>query len=880
MNSTPTTGTLNGPIPDRAARPAAVWAAISRHALVAAQLCGAALLVHLYAIEGPAFERVFLLAAAGFIVNLALPMSMRLPFFVMLSIVGVVIVFGVGDAAWLLAVGMCLIAICHLPVPFGARVVILAAAGGLLAVSRGGVIAAPWSAAVWPILGSMFMFRLVLYMLAQKTAKTAAGPWWWPVAYFFMLPNLVFPLFPVIDYQTFRRTYYDKKEEAIHEQGMLWIARGLVHLLLYRFVYHFVLNDPADVIKLSDVVQFMLGTFLLYLRVSGQFHLIVGILHLFGFRLPETHKLYYLASSFTELWRRINIYWTEFMMKAVFYPTYFKVKRFGPRAALVLSTTAVFLTTWILHSYQWFWLRGGFPLTLQDTLFWGILGALVIYGALKELKAVKKVNQRTADWSWKRGLQAAVTFSIFCFLWSLWSTDSVMNWVWMLGAVANVDALGVAMVLATFGVIFVLGGRNWEASRSAGPQWLAVVSKPAMRTTLALAVLLIVSQPVVRGAAPKPLAGALQALHTTGLNAHDAALQHRGYYEQLDVRAQVNAEVLDVVGRNGAKWDDPASVGIIRDRKDLLLRDLYPSRSVDWNGNRFSTNSVGMRDKEYTLEKAPRTLRVALLGPSHVMGNGVADGETFESLVEDRLNREFHLQGYDRFEILNFAVDGYSMAQQVAMLEEKALAYSPDIVIATHYHPGQFVTQHFILKVAWGGIPVQDESLRAILAGAKLDPMAREGSVGVPFAAGRALAGWLGMKVRMPYGESEARARWIAEDVLDWSFRKLSAVSTAHGAVPVVLVLNAVIDDAPEEVPNGQSLERAQLRTLDLYRIFPEAERPALRVAPWDNHPNAAGHRLIAARLYEQLVGVLESGAVSTTASTGARHQFDGGHSR
>ncbi len=86
---------------------------------------------------------------------------------------------------------------------------------------------------------------------------------------------------------------------------------------------------------LGDLVQFMLGTFLLYLRVSGQFHLIVGLLHLFGFRLPETHKLYYLAHSFTELWRRINIYWTDFMMKTVFYPTYFQVKKLGPSTALV-----------------------------------------------------------------------------------------------------------------------------------------------------------------------------------------------------------------------------------------------------------------------------------------------------------------------------------------------------------------------------------------------------------------------------------------------------------------------------------------------------------------------------------------------------------------
>ena len=40
----------------------------------------------------------------------------------------------------------------------------------------------------------------------------------------------------------------------------------------------------------------------------------------------------------------------------------------------------VFVLTWFLHSYQWFWLRGGFPMTPQDVFFWGILGALVVTG--------------------------------------------------------------------------------------------------------------------------------------------------------------------------------------------------------------------------------------------------------------------------------------------------------------------------------------------------------------------------------------------------------------------------------------------------------------------------------------------------------------------
>ena len=47
-----------------------------------------------------------------------------------------------------------------------------------------------------------------------------------------------------------------------------------------------------------------------------------------------------------------------------------------------------------------------------------------------------------------------------------------------------------------------------------------------------------------------------------------------------------------------------------------------------------------MRDQDYERSPPPNTFRIALLGPSNVMGWGVGDGETFEALVEERLNRE------------------------------------------------------------------------------------------------------------------------------------------------------------------------------------------------------------------------------------------------
>ena len=198
---------------------------------------------------------------------------------------------------------------------------------------------------MWVILGSMFMFRLMIYLydLKHRTAPFSPAR---AISYFFMLPNVCFPLFPVVDYKTFCSTYYNEEWPRVYQTGLRWMFRGVFQLLLYRVVYQFA---PLDVYKLSsalDVAGCMLGMYLLYLRVSGTFHLIVGLLLMFGFNLPETHHLYFLATSFTDFWRRINIYWKDFVMKLFFYPTHFKLRKMGTLRALSVATLATFLATW------------------------------------------------------------------------------------------------------------------------------------------------------------------------------------------------------------------------------------------------------------------------------------------------------------------------------------------------------------------------------------------------------------------------------------------------------------------------------------------------------------------------------------------------------
>src|SRR5262249_41100363 len=218
-----------------------------------------------------------------------------------------------------------LVAVCYLPVPLAFRVLLIAAGGVLLAMWR-----VESNAPFWPVLASMFMFRLIVYLFDTRRERVRP-PLLLSLAYFFPLPHFCFTLFPVCDFKTCRQTYYDDEPYTIYQSGVAWIVRGLTHLVLYRLVKYYLLPAPHEVRDLPHLVLFLATNYALYLRVSGWFHIITGMLHLFGFNLPRTHHNYFLASSFTDIWRRINIYWKDFMTKVFFFPAFFALRGWATR---------------------------------------------------------------------------------------------------------------------------------------------------------------------------------------------------------------------------------------------------------------------------------------------------------------------------------------------------------------------------------------------------------------------------------------------------------------------------------------------------------------------------------------------------------------------
>ncbi len=796
------------------------------------------LVIRQFQLENQAFySNIMLLTFYGFLVHYFLPSRYRLPFFLLLSVAAITGIFGFANSTWLIGIGLALIGICHLPIPYITRVVMLLMAGAGLAVLRVGWIQASPLDAIWPVLASMFMFRLIIYVYDLKHGK-ATPTFTSTLSYFFLLPNVVFPFFPVVDYSTFRRTYYDDDQHRIYQKGLQWLFRGVLHLILYRYVNYYLVIAPENVTNTVELVRYVISNFALYLQISGQFHLIVGLLLLFGFNLPETHHLYFLASSFTDLWHRINIYWTGFMMKVFFYPTYFKIKQWGATISLVVATAFVFFLTWFFHAYQWFWLRGSFLLTAPDMVFWFILAILVVVNTVYEAKNGRRRTIGQGTWSMKdiaiHALRSAGTFSVMALLWSLWSSDSIPDWLAML-SVVKINPQNIALLLLVFLVITILFAITiWVTSRTdAKPRAKAKQPAsfgPTAKTAGAIVLLFLIGNPLVYsriGGKPQEL---ITDLASNRLSDQEAALLQRGYYEDLVGVNRFNSQLWEIYTKRPSNWVSIRDTAAVRMTNDNLILELAPSTTIDFNGTRLTTNRWGMRDKDYEKIPPPNTYRIALMGPSFVMGYGVNDGEDFDSLLEDRLNQENSGTPYAGYEILNFAVPGYSAVQNLMVMEQKALDFQPNAVFyMAHQREEEAVIKYVADRLSLGAeLPYPDLLALAQQAGA--DPEAT--------------------KV-----ETERILQPVGTDLLSWTYRRIVEVSRAHGILPVWIFMPTLENPLrQEEIDHLKSVaEEAGFIVVDLADAYDNQDLDSLVVAYWDKHPNAQGHSLIAEDLYRKL---------------------------
>jgi hypothetical protein len=113
------------------------------------------------------------------------------------------------------------------------------------------------------------------------------------------------------------------------------------------------------------------------------------------------------------------------------------------------------------------------------------------------------------------------------------------------------------------------------------------------------------------------------------------------------------------------------------DYRDVVY-ELKPNLNTWLELAPLRTNSQGLADYEYAQAKPPDTFRIVLLGASYSMPTGVALDDSWQQVLENRLNARGDGR---RYEVINFAVAGYDPLQFLALLKHRAIAYDPDLIL-------------------------------------------------------------------------------------------------------------------------------------------------------------------------------------------------------
>ncbi len=300
-----------------------------------------------------------------------------------------------------------------------------------------------------------------------------------------------------------------------------------------------------------------------------------------------------------------------------------------------------------------------------------------------------------------------------------------------------------------------------------------------------------------------------------------------------------------------------------------IVYEMKPNLFGTFRNQPLRTNSHGLRDREYSFNKAPGVFRIVGLGDSIIFGWGVKMEDTFPSLLEDWLNQA---DSDRKYEVINFGAPGYNTAIEAAVFEHKCLKYDPDLAIlnfiSNDFNLPNFIEnppkysslkRSYFLKLiidAFKGLKGREEES---LIGLDLRDRFEIGKLEatVPKDQKPELIGMenerKGEKQDIPDGASanvpEEFRYMIGKSGVKRALKRLAEAAQEHD-VPVLIASSAL---PHQKKFLEKTCKELNLHYLDLsgyvqdYVDNNEIKDPrGLKVSPADSHPNEEAHRIMA----------------------------------
>ena len=155
----------------------------------------------------------------------------------------------------------------------------------------------------------------------------------------------------------------------------------------------------------------------------------------------------------------------------------------------------------------------------------------------------------------------------------------------------------------------------------------------------------------------------------------------------MTLRARVVAVVLLVlVGLSGGlalaevvlRFQPPRESRAFMTADPVFHHRLRPNFDAPVQRLRFTTNSLGLHDREYPIPKPAGTYRILMLGDSFTEGGGLPNDGSVAKLVETELRRG---ACGPRVDVINAGHSSYSPILEYLLLRDVGLRLEPDLVV-------------------------------------------------------------------------------------------------------------------------------------------------------------------------------------------------------
>ncbi|MBK7876974.1 MAG: SGNH/GDSL hydrolase family protein [Planctomycetes bacterium] len=285
-----------------------------------------------------------------------------------------------------------------------------------------------------------------------------------------------------------------------------------------------------------------------------------------------------------------------------------------------------------------------------------------------------------------------------------------------------------------------------------------------------------------------------------------------------------------------------------------LTYELRPGaigEAKDAKGGRVVVNARGMRGPELVEPKGARTLRVAVLGDSVAFGFGVEQDQLFSARLAAKLGA-LEDRAHD-YEVLNFAVTGYSSREEAVVLEAKALPLAPDVIVVAYYlndpdfGPVNALRMAFHPTEAWE----RSELLRFLAQKAHQLELARNGGDYYRWLHAPDTDEWKSVPQAFARMHSLAAAKQL-HVVL--AIFPTFALDVERGKERTVFATWDEYGYAPLHAQVRKAAEQESFTVLDVLDVFRASGKTPRELARDPDHPNALGHDLAADALGKLLL--------------------------